>query len=186
MIEWLITGKNLSYLRVAFGIATLVCMSALIFYKDEYRKSIKITLLSIASVGMFCGISAIGLFIFDRTMVEKSVAYSDWKQVDSSTSENSEYLAELTKSIVKLKDRPHIDLFLQTKQDGSSDLQNFRLNISDIISDHEINENSKIVKIEYRDVDHIDTSAFGHQSRIDRSDISSKIKGQMRVTFESK
>ena len=186
MIEWLITGKNLSYLMVAFGTASLICMSALIFYKDEYRKSIKIAILSIASIGLFCGISAIGLFIFDRTAVEKSIAYGDWKQVDSSTSENSDYLAELTKSIVKLKDRPYIDLFLRTNHDGSSDLQNFRLNTSDIVSNHEIDENSKIVKIEYREVDHIDTSAFGHRSRVDREDISSKIKGQMRATFESR
>ena len=201
MLEWLITGKNLSCLMTVFGIATLVCMSALIFYKDEYRKSSKLALLSIASVRLFCGISAIGLFFLDNVIVEKSVSYEEWKQIYPSENKedfilsdktlrytDGEYLGELADSIARLKNRSFIDLRLQTGKIGQARIETVRLNTSDVISDQKIDtfdKNSKIVKIEYRDIDHIDTSLLDYKGRIDREDLDFRANSQIRITFAS-
>ena len=171
MIEWLISNRNLSNLAAAFGVVTLICSSSAIFYNDTARKSIKILLTSIAIVGLVCGISSIGLFFLDNVIVEKSVSYEEWKQIYPSENKedfilsdktlrytDGEYLGELADSIARLKNRSFIDLRLQSGKIGQARIETVRLNTDDVVSDQKIDtidKNSKIVKIEYRDIDHI-------------------------------
>ena len=72
------------------------------------------------------------------------------------------------------------DIHIIVEKNGTSYSKNVEINTNDIISDSELNLNSKITKIEYKNIQGHQRSLFGHKGPIEKDNID----GQIRITLE--
>ena len=66
------------------------------------------------------------------------------------------------------------------EKDNISYSKTVNINIKNIIVNGELNENSKITKIEYRNIQGIQKYLFGHEGPIEKTDID----GELRITID--
>lgn len=66
------------------------------------------------------------------------------------------------------------------EKDNVSYSKKVNINLKDIIINGELNENSKITKIEYRNIQGIQKYLFGHEGPIEKTDID----GELRITID--
>lgn len=66
------------------------------------------------------------------------------------------------------------------EKDNVSYSKKVNINLKDIIINGELNENSKITKIEYRNIQGIQKCLFGHEGPIEKTDID----GELRITID--
>lgn len=66
------------------------------------------------------------------------------------------------------------------EKDNVSYSKKVNINLKDVIINGELNENSKITKIEYRNIQGIQKCLFGHEGPIEKTDID----GELRITID--
>ena len=66
------------------------------------------------------------------------------------------------------------------EKDNVSYSKKVNINLKDVIINGELNENSKITKIEYRNIKGVQKYLFGHEGPIEKTDIN----GELRITID--
>ena len=66
------------------------------------------------------------------------------------------------------------------EKDNVSYSKKVNINLKDVIINGELNENSKITKIEYRNIQGVQKYLFGHEGPIEKADID----GELRITID--
>lgn len=66
------------------------------------------------------------------------------------------------------------------EKDNVSYSKKVNINLKDVIINGDLNENSKITKIEYRNIQGIQKCLFGHEGPIEKTDID----GELRITID--
>ena len=75
------------------------------------------------------------------------------------------------------------DIHFVVEKNGASYSKKVLIDQNDIISESEVNSNSKIVKIEYKNIQGHQRTLFGHKSPIEK-DIRDNLDGKLRITLE--
>lgn len=72
---------------------------------------------------------------------------------------------------------------ITVEKNGASYSKNVLIEKNNIISDNDVNSNSKITKIEYKNIQGHQRTLFGHKGPIEKSD-KNNIDGTIRITLE--
>lgn len=72
---------------------------------------------------------------------------------------------------------------ITVEKNGASYSKHVLIDKNNIISDNDVNSNSKITKIEYKNIQGHQRTLFGHKGPIEKSD-KDKIDGTIRITLE--
>lgn len=75
------------------------------------------------------------------------------------------------------------DIHIVVEKDGTSYSKRISIDQNDIISESDINSNSKIVKIEYKNIQGHQRTLFGHKGPIEK-DIKDNPDDKLRITLE--
>lgn len=75
------------------------------------------------------------------------------------------------------------DIHVVVEKNGASYSKKVLIDQNDIISESEVNSNSKIVKIEYKNIQGHQRTLFGHKGPIEK-DIRDNLDGKLRITLE--
>lgn len=75
------------------------------------------------------------------------------------------------------------DIHIVVEKDGASYSKKVIINQNDIISESDVNSNSKIVKIEYKNIQSHQRTLFGHKGPIEK-DVKNDPDGKLRITLE--
>lgn len=72
---------------------------------------------------------------------------------------------------------------ITVEKNGASYSKNVLIEKNNIISDNDVNSNSKITKIEYKNIQGHQRTLFGHKGPIEKSN-KNNIDGTIRITLE--
>lgn len=196
MIEWLLSDNGYPILLALLLIGAafpLIAFSAYIITIDEDSPGLLSVIITAISTTL-----SILLCLFIGFSVEfENISNESWKQIYTNNIEakvkidikNYDLILKgkdqlvagenIDKSQYKaLKSNNYIHIIVE--KNGTSYSKNVEINTNDIISDSELNLNSKITKIEYKNIQGHQRSLFGHKGPIEKDNID----GQIRITLE--
>ena len=196
MTEWLLSDNGYPILLALLLIGAafpLIAFSAYIITIDEDSPGLLSVIITAISTTL-----SILLCLFIGFSVEfENISNESWKQIYTN---NIEAKAKIDIKnydlILKGKDqlvagenidksqykalKSNNDIHIIVEKNGTSYSKNVEINTNDIISDSELNLNSKITKIEYKNIQGHQRSLFGHKGPIEKDNID----GQIRITLE--
>lgn len=196
MTEWLLSDNGYPILLALLLIGAafpLIAFSAYIITIDEDSPGLLSVIITAISTTL-----SILLCLFIGFSVEfENISNESWKQIYTNNIEakvkidikNYDLILKgkdqlvagenIDKSQYKaLKSNNYIHIIVE--KNGTSYSKNVEINTNDIISDSELNLNSKITKIEYKNIQGHQRSLFGHKGPIEKDNID----GQIRITLE--
>lgn len=145
----------------------------------------------ILTVGIFALVLELIVLKFLSLITETFVYDTNWKQIYTNDINANVHIA--TKSsyntIVageKLDYKYEFFIYYNNQaqivieKDNVSYSKKVNINLKDIIINGDLNENSKITKIEYRNIQGIQKCLFGHEGPIEKTDID----GELRITID--
>lgn len=196
MTEWLLSDNGYPILLALLLIGAafpLIAFSAHIITIDEDSPgllSVIITAISTTLSILLC------LFIAFSIKVE-NISNESWKQIYTNDIKanvkikinNYELILQSKDELIAGKNidkkqydalKYNDDINIIVEKNGTSYSKKVIININDIISNSDINLNSKIIKIEYKNIQGHQRTLFGHKGPIEKDNID----GQIRITLE--
>lgn len=190
MIEWLISDENIMIVMFLLLLSFLLLSMFNHDYLDSPKRSLKY-------LTRFLGVTILTLAITIGEIRSVPVSSHQWKTIYQNKGEVDVYLKYkrhgfliIDKSSFKSGDqlgedfsvfKENHELEMVASKNGFEKSKTVLLSKENIISDSEISENSKIVKIEYRKVDYYESSLRSYRGK--RS-IGSMPEYEVRVTLE--
>lgn len=190
MIEWLISDENVMIVMFLLLSSFLLLLMFNHDYLDSPKRSLKY-------LTRFLGITILTLAITIGEIGSVPVSSHRWKTIYQNKDEVDVYLKYerrgfliINKSSFKSGDqlgedfnvfKENRELEMVASKNGFEKSKTVLLSKENIISDSEISENSRIVKIEYRKVDYYETRLRSYRGK--RS-VDSKHEYEVRVTLE--
>ena len=190
MIEWLISDENIMIVMLLLLSSFLLLLMFNHDYLDSPKRSLKY-------LTRFLGVTILTLAVTISEIRSVPVSSHQWKTIYQNKDEVDVYLKYkrhgfliIGKSSFKSGDQlgEDFDVFdtnreleMVASKNGFERSKTVYLSKENIISDSEISENSKIVKIEYRKVDYYETRLKSYRGK--RS-VDSKHEYEVRVTLE--
>ena len=190
MIEWLISDENIMIVMFLLLLSFLLLSMFNHDYLDSPKRSLKY-------LTRFLGVTILTLAITIGEIRSVPVSSHQWKTIYQNKDEVDVYLKYkrhgfliISKSSFKSGDQLGEDfsvfkenhkLEMVASKNGFEKSKTVLLSKENIISDSEISENSKIVKIEYRKIDYYESSLRSYRGK--RS-IGSMPEYEVRVTLE--
>ena len=196
MTEWLLSDNGYPILLALLLIGAafpLIALSAYIITIDEDSPGLLSVIITAISTTL-----SILLCLFIGFSVEfENISNESWKQIYTNNIEAKVKIdIKNYDLILKGKDqlvagenidksqykalKSNNDIHIIVEKNGTSYSKNVEINTNDIISDSELNLNSKITKIEYKNIQGHQRSLFGHKGPIEKDNID----GQIRITLE--
>lgn len=196
MTEWLLSDNGYPILLALLLIGAafpLIAFSAYIITIDEDSPGLLSVIITAISTTL-----SILLCLFIGFSVEfENISNESWKQIYTNNIEAKVKIdIKNYDLILKGKDqlvagenidksqykalKSNNDIHIIVEKNGTSYSKNVEINTNDIISDSELNLNSKITKIEYKNIQGHQRSLFGHKGPIEKDNID----GQIRITLE--
>lgn len=196
MTEWLLSDNGYPILLALLLISAafpLIAFSAYIITIDEDSPGLLSVIITAISTTL-----SILLCLFIGFSVEfENISNESWKQIYTNNIEAKVKIdIKNYDLILKGKDqlvagenidksqykalKSNNDIHIIVEKNGTSYSKNVEINTNDIISDSELNLNSKITKIEYKNIQGHQRSLFGHKGPIEKDNID----GQIRITLE--
>lgn len=190
MIEWLISDENVMIVMLLLLSSFLLLLMFNHDYLDSPKRSLKY-------LTRFLGVTILTLAVTISEIRSVPVSSHQWKTIYQNKDEVDVYLKYkrhgfliIGKSSFKSRDqlgedfsvfKENHELEMIASKNGFERSKTVYLSKENIISDSEISENSKIVKIEYRKVDYYETRLKSYRGK--RS-VDSKHEYEVRVTLE--
>lgn len=196
MIEWLLSDNGYPILLALLLIGAafpLIAFSAYIITIDEDSPG----LLSVIITAISTTLSILLCLFIGFSIEFENISDESWKQIYTNNIEAKVKIdIKNYDLILKGKDqlvagenidksqykalKSNNDIHIIVEKNGTSYSKNVEINTNDIISDSELNLNSKITKIEYKNIQGHQRSLFGHKGPIEKDNID----GQIRITLE--
>ena len=190
MIEWLISDENIMIVMFLLLLSFLLSSMFNHDYLDSPKRSLKY-------LTRFLGVTILTLAVTISEIRSVPVSSHQWKTIYQNKDGVDVYLKYerrgfliINKSSFKSGDqlgedfnvfKENRELEMVASQNGFEKSKTVYLSKENIISDSEITENSRIVKIEYRKVDYYESSLRSYRGK--RS-IGSMPEYEVRVTLE--
>lgn len=190
MIEWLISDENVMIVMLLLLSSFLLLLMFNHDYLDSPKRSLKY-------LTRFLGVTILTLAVTISEIRNVPVSSHRWKTIYQNKDEVDVYLKYkrrgfliINSSSFKSGDqlgedfdvfKENHELEMVASKNGFERSKTIFLSKENIISDSEISENSKIVKIEYRKVDYYETRLKSYRGK--RS-VDSKREYEVRVTLE--
>lgn len=190
MIEWLISDENVMIVMLLLLSSFLLLLMFNHDYLDSPKRSLKY-------LTRFLGVTILTLAVTISEIRSVPVSSHQWKTIYQNQDEVDVYLKYkrrgfliINNSSFKSEDqlgedfdvfKENHELEMVASKNGFERSKTVFLSKENIISDSEISENSKIVKIEYRKVDYYETRLKSYRGK--RS-VDSKHEYEVRVTLE--
>ena len=200
MIEWLITNHHYIPTSIALSFAfTIGVLALLLSFEDVKEDTARFTLrewsvLALNNIMIACILAFLTSAFFIATISSKPVSSSEWKTIYSNEQNVKIKLTYRTSSI-EVSDEigaRFADIFSNLSDSDSrifsvtaskSDYEkseNFLLSKENLISNGDIDKSSRIVKVEIRTADYMETNFFGFKGRNDLYQPK-----EVRITLES-
>lgn len=199
MIEWLLSDAGHTIL-LAFLITTPIIPFLILGLYNKTKGRYKPSTLSAFVTLTVAALSIIlSLFIVASTKFEY-VSDENWKQIYTNNIDatvklkvnSTDFLFKLKEEIIAGENINKIqyasltysgDNKITVEKNGASYSKKVLIDQNDIISESEVNSNSKIVKIEYKNIQGHQRTLFGHKGPIEK-DIRDNFDGKLRITLE--
>ena len=196
MIEWLLSNNGYPILLALLCLITVFPIIALSAY-EMVSNSKPLSILSII-ITMISTMLSLALCIFIALSIKvENISNESWKQIyTNDIKANVKIKINNYKLILQSKDeliagknidkkqydalKYNDDINIIVEKNGTSYSKKVIINTNDIISNSDINLNSKIIKIEYKNIQGHQRTLFGHKGPIEKDNID----GQIRITLE--
>ena len=200
MIEWLLSDNGE---LILYGLLSLILISPIITLglylkiKNEYEPNslaLFITIISTILIGFPIFHTAISIkteYVSDESWKQiytnniKAKVKIDIKNYDLILKGKDELVAgkNIDKSQYKAL-KSNNDIHIVVEKDGASYSKKILIDQNDIISESEINSNSKIIKIEYKNIQGHQRTLFGYKGPIEKDILKDNPDGKIRITLE--
>lgn len=190
MIEWLISDENVMIVMLLLLSSFLLLLMFNHAYLDSPKRSLKY-------LTRFLGVTILTLAVTISEIRSVPVSSHRWKTIYQNKDEVDVYLKYKRRGFLIINNssfksgdqlgedfdvfKENHELEMVASKNGFERSKTVYLSKENIISDSEISENSKIVKIEYRKVDYYETRLKSYRGK--RS-VDSKHEYEVRVTLE--
>lgn len=190
MIEWLISDENVMIVMFLLLLSFLLLSMFNHDYLDSPKRSLKY-------LTRFLGVTILTLAVTISEIRNVPVSSHRWKTIYQNKDEVDVYLKYKRRSFLIINSssfksgdqlgedfnvfKENHELEMVASKNGFEKSKTVLISKENIISDSEISENSKIVKIEYRKVDYYESSLRSYRGK--RS-IGSMPEYEVRVTLE--
>lgn len=190
MIEWLISDENVMIVMLLLLSSFLLLLMFNHDYLDSPKRSLKY-------LTRFLGVTILTLAVTISEIRSVPVSSHRWKTIYQNKDEVDVYLKYKRRGFLIINNssfksgdqlgedfdvfKENHELEMVASKNGFERSKTVYLSKENIISDSEISENSKIVKIEYRKVDYYETRLKSYRGK--RS-VDSKHEYEVRVTLE--
>ena len=190
MIEWLISDENVMIVMLLLLSSFLLLLIFNHDYLDSPKRSLKY-------LTRFLGVTILTLAVTISEIRNVPVSSHRWKTIYQNKDEVDVYLKYKRRGFLIINNssfksgdqlgedfdvfKENHELEMVASKNGFERSKTVYLSKENIISDSEISENSKIVKIEYRKVDYYETRLKSYRGK--RS-VDSKHEYEVRVTLE--
>lgn len=200
MIEWLLSDAIYPIIMTLLCIILVSPFIVLIVYTNITRKyelrplALSITIVSTILLG-------IPIFYIGDSIKFEYVSDEQWKQIYTNNIE-AKVKIDITNYNLSLKNKDTLvageyieldqyDALKSSKnnkiiveKNGASYSKKVLIDKNDIISNSDVNSNSKIIKIEYKNIQGHQRTLFGYKSPIEKNAIIDNIDGKIRITIE--
>lgn len=199
MIEWLLSDAGHPFL-LSFLITTPITPFFILGLYNKVKGRYEPSTLSAIVISSIAALSVIlSLFIVTSTKFNY-ISDENWKQIYANDIDatvklkvnSTDFLFKLKEEIIAGENIDKIqyvslthsgDNKLTVEKNGVSYSKQVLIEKNNIISNSDINSNSKITKIEYKNIQGHQRTLFGHKGPIEKSD-KNKIDGTIRITLE--
>lgn len=199
MIEWLLSDNGypiLLALLLISAVFPIIAFGAYIITIDEDSPG----LLSVIITAISTSLSILLCLFIGFSIEFKNISDESWKQIYTNNIEakvkidiknydlilkgKDELIAgeNIDKSQYKAL-KSNNDIHIVVEKDGASYSKKVIIDQNDIISENDVNSNSKIVKIEYKNIQSHQRTLFGHKGPIEK-DVKNNLDGKLRITLE--
>lgn len=185
MIDYLLSNQGYNVFQIIITILLTVSLTITFIY-DIFNISPKTYLIPTIELSTFI-IALIGISLVVTIHKNTETFYDqNWKQVYTNNIDAKVIIANDIVAGQRLGDKYKLltvnnQSRIKVEKDDASYSKNVNINKDNIIVNNgELNENSKITKIEYQAITGIQRSLFEHKGTIQES----KIDGQLRITIE--
>lgn len=200
MIEWLITNYHYVPASIVLSFAfTIGVLALLLSFEDVKEDTARFTLTewiftALNNIMIACVLAFFSSSFFMATISSKPVSSSEWKTIYSNE-QNAKIKLTYRTSSIEVSDEigaRFADIFSNLSDsdsktisvtDSKSDYkksEDFLLSKENLISKGDIVNSSKIVKVEIRPADYMETNFFGFKGRNDLCQCN-----EVRITLES-
>lgn len=199
MIEFLLSDKGHPFL-VSFLITTTILPFFILGLYNKAKHRYQTSVLSAFVTSIFVILSIIlSLFIVASTKFEY-ISDENWKQIYANNIDatvklkvnSTDFLFKLKEEIIAGENINKIqyasltysgDNKITVEKNGASYSKQVLIEKNNIISNSDVGSNSKITKIEYKNIQGHQRTLFGHKGPIEKSD-KDNIDGTIRITLE--
>lgn len=200
MIEWLITNYHYVPASIVLSFAfTIGVLALLLSFEDVKEETANFTVshwifTALNNIMIACVLAFFSSAFFMATISSKPVSSSEWKTIYSNE-QNVEIKLTYRKSSIEVSDEigaRFADILSNLSDSDSKTIsvtasksdykksEDFELLKDNLVSDGDIDKSSKIVKIEVRTADYMETNFFGFKGRNDLYQPK-----EVRITLES-
>ena len=200
MIGWLLSDAIYPIIMTLLCIILVSPFIVLIIYTNITRKyelrplALSITIVSTILLG-------IPIFYIGDSIKFEYVSDEQWKQIYTNNIE-AKVKIDITNYNLSLRDKDtliageyiELDQYNALKssknnkiiveKNGASYSKKVLIDENDIISNNDVNSNSKIIKIEYKNIQGHQRTLFGYKSPIEKNATIDNIDGKIRITIE--
>lgn len=187
MIEWLITNYHYVPASIVLSFAfTIGVLALLLSFEDVKEDTARFTLrewsmLALNNLTIACILAFFSIAFFTTTISSKPVSSSEWKTIYSNE-QNVEIKLTYRTSSIEVSDEigaRFADIFSNLSDSDSKTIsvtasksdykksEDFLLSKENLVSNGDIDKSSKIVKVEIRSTDYMETNFFGFKGRND-------------------
>lgn len=185
MLDYILSNQGYQVFQIIIAILLTISLTITFIY-DIFSISPKTYLIPTLELSTFI-IALIGISLIVTIHKNTETFYDqNWKQVYTNNIDAKAIIANDIVAGQRLGDKYKLltvnnQSRIKVEKDDASYSKNVNINKDNIIVNNgELNENSKITKIEYQAITGIQRSLFGHKGPIQES----KIDGQLRITIE--
>lgn len=185
MLDYILSNQGYQVFQIIIAILLTISLTITFIY-DIFSISPKTYLIPTLELSTFI-IALIGISLIVTIHKNTETFYDqNWKQVYTNNIDAKVTIANDIVAGQRLDDRYKLltvnnQSKIKIEKDEASYSKNVNINKDNIIVNNgELNENSKITKIEYQNITGIQRSLFGHKGPIQES----KIDGQLKITIE--
>lgn len=185
MLDYILSNQGYQVFQIIIAILLTISLTITFIY-DIFSISPKTYLIPTLELSTFI-IALIGISLIVTIHKNTETFYDqNWKQVYTNNIDAKVTIANDIVAGQRLGDKYELltvnnQSKIKIEKDDASYSKNVNINKNNIIvNNDELNENSKITKIEYQSVTGVQRSLFGYKGPIQES----KIDGQLRITIE--
>lgn len=200
MIEWLITNYHYVPASIVLSFAfTIGVLALLLSFEDVKEDTARFTLTewiftALNNIMIACVLAFFSSAFFMATISSKPVSSSEWKTIYSNEQNAKIELTYRTSSIEvsdeigarfadifsNLSDSDSKTISITASKSDYKKSEDFELLKDNLVSNGDIDKSSKIVKVEIRTADYMETNFFGFKGRNDLYQPK-----EVRITLES-